>query len=306
MILLRDFLRLVRVVNLLYIVMTMYFVRHFLIAPFSENQQLGEFDFFLLVISTLLITASGYIINDYFDVKIDVVNRGGDIVIDKSISRRTAMLLHQLFNISATLLGFYVAWQADQVWLGLIQIFSITILWFYSTTFKRQAVIGNLVVSFLSALVVLVVFLFEINSNELGNEIRNMIFLYAVFAFIITWVREIVKDMEDIDGDRTENCRTMPIAFGIKAAKLSAVIISIFVMILIAVVILKHPAYSGIHNNQFVLSYIFLAVILPWMISCYMITRADSPKQFHQVSNLIKYIMLSGILSMPLFYMLNN
>lgn len=306
MIALRDFLRLVRVLNLLYMAMTMYFVRLFLITPFSEKLQLSHFDFFLLVVSTLLIAASGYIINDYFDLKIDVLNRSGNIVIDKSISRRSAMVMHQLFNITATVLGFYVAWKADNIWLGMIQIISITLLWFYSTIFKRQTVIGNLVVSFLSALVVLIVFLFEFYGNPIMSDVRNKIFLYTAFAFFITWVREIVKDMEDMEGDRSENCRTMPIVFGIKTSKFIAALISVFVIVLIAFVSFKYPDYTEIDSDPVVLFYILGAVIIPLILVCVLLARAETPRQFHRLSNLIKLIMLSGILSMPLFYMLND
>jgi len=294
MTLLRDFLRLIRSLNLIYIVLTMYFVRLYILQP-ADEAGLSDLDFALLVLSTVLVAAAGYIINDYFDVKIDVVNRKGEIIVDKTITRRKAMATHQLFNVVAVILGFYVAWKANALWLGFIPLVSVTLLWFYSTTFKRHIIIGNVVVSLLSAMVVIVAVLYESPKLELSRLSFILMACYSGFAFLVSMIREVIKDMQDVEGDRKDNCKTLPIVYGVRNSKLVTVIMNLLVMIFIVIVQAKGTFLLSEH------AYIVTLILLPLALNIYLVAKADTPVKFHRASNLVKFIMLTGIFSLPVF-----
>ena len=267
------FSRLIRLPNLLIIVLTQYLVRYCVLLPFMEisglKERFSHLDFALLVLSTVLIAAAGYVINDYFDTRTDRINRPERVVIDKGIKRRVAMALHILFNFIGIGLGFYLGYKAGVYKLGLIHAFSAGLLWFYSTDFKKQFLIGNIIVSLLTASVPLVVPVYELPlaktelrevndqadqmeakymhivqttgqviTEEQAKEIEyyrdqsgqyrayveqansnlnycfNIIALFAIFAFFASLIREIIKDMEDYEGDSLTGCRTMPIVAG--------------------------------------------------------------------------------------------
>jgi 4-hydroxybenzoate polyprenyltransferase len=228
-----SFLRLIRYINLLYIAFTQYLIQYTIIRPILAQAgvapTLDHLHFFLLVLSTILIAAAGYVINDYFDVMIDSINKPRRIVIDRTIKRRTAMLLHQFMTGAGVLIGFYVAWKAGNLKLGLIHPIVAGLLWFYSTGYKRQLLIGNIVVSFLTAMVVMIVALYEhhlfapsdAGVNAAAYSIFIIIFFYFLFAFLISLVRELVKDLEDVEGDRQYGCRTLPIVAGVQNTKLA-------------------------------------------------------------------------------------
>ncbi|MGB3074441.1 MAG: geranylgeranylglycerol-phosphate geranylgeranyltransferase, partial [Chitinophagales bacterium] len=217
-----SFLRLIRYVNLLYIALTQCLVQYTIIKPILGQAgvvpTLDVFNFSLLVLSTVLIAAGGYVINDYFDVKIDAINKPRRIFIDRTIKRRSAMLLHQALTGAGVLLGFYVAWKAGNIRLGFIHPIVSGLLWFYSTGYKRQLLIGNIIISFLTALVILIVALYEqhlfkpdtIAVNAAAYTIFILVFFYFLFAFLISLVRELVKDMEDVKGDELYGCKTLP------------------------------------------------------------------------------------------------
>src|SRR5437868_93848 len=160
------FLRLIRWLNLFYIALTQYLVQYTVIKPALTkwsrwNTTLDDVHFFLLVLSTILIAAAGYIINDYFDVKMDEVNKPKRIFIDRTIHHRTAILLHQFLTGAGVLLAFYVAWWAGNFKLGFINVIVAAFLWFYSSGFKKRVLIGNVIVAFLSAFVIPIVVLYE-------------------------------------------------------------------------------------------------------------------------------------------------
>ena len=167
---LKAFIHLIRFDNLLVIAITMFLTRYALMQPALVIRYpgiylpLAHFDFFLLSLSTLLIAAAGYIINDYFDVKTDRINKPQKLYIGNGVKRRQAILIHTFFNLMGLLLGVYVAYRASNVFLCLIQLFSITALWFYSTHLKKMVLIGNILVSLLSALVPLQILFFEYRS----------------------------------------------------------------------------------------------------------------------------------------------
>ncbi|TAN11173.1 MAG: ubiquinone biosynthesis protein UbiA [Chitinophagaceae bacterium] len=307
--LLGAFLKLVRYPNLVYIFLTQYLLQYCVIIPvfhtYNVSPTLTDGWFFLLSLSTVLIAAAGYIINDYFDINIDQVNKPERIIIDRIISRRWAILWHTTFNVIGVALGFLIGWKAGNPLLGITQLFCSGLLWFYSTSYKRQLLIGNISISLLTALTVLVVGFFEpqlyskinVSNAPAVYPLLRIILLYALFAFLISMIREIVKDLEDIKGDAWLRCRTMPIVYGVNASKDISYIISwilIGLIVFVQVIIFPHRWYITI-------LYLLVLVQLPLLAVNRKLSKAVTPKDFHYVSNLIKLIMLTGIISMVFF-----
>lgn len=272
-------LRLVRAPNLVIVVITQYLTRVFLIGPAEEWRAIiRDPYFFCLSLSTVCIAAAGYVINDYFDVKIDLVNKPERVVIGRYLKRRMAMGTHHVLNVIGILLGFLVSG-----WIFLINVASVTLLWFYSERYKRLPFIGNLIVSFLTALSFLLV-------TIPYPQNRHLVVIYAVFSFFISLVREVVKDMEDVRGDEAHGCRTLPIVLGFRKTKqLLYVIIFAFVLTLF---LMAH----SLENK--VLAGIFVALLLPLGFLVYKLVKADTRKDFAGLSTMCKLIMLLGLITM--------
>ncbi len=271
-----GFLRLVRLPNLLMLVLTQYLTRILLAGPRGEWRQiLSDPKMLVLSLATVCIAAAGYIINDYFDVKIDIVNKPDRVVIGRYLKRRVAMGAHQFFNVAGVLLGLLVS-----KWIFLINVLCVTLLWFYSERFKRTTLVGNLVVSLLTALSVLVV-------TVVYPQNRKLVFIYALFSFAITLVREIIKDMEDVRGDASSGCRTLPIVWGIRRTK---IVVYFLIAAFIATLYLMAHTLSNL-----TLAWLFTALLLPiaWLV--YRLVFADTRREFARLSALCKYIMLLGL-----------
>lgn len=274
-----GFYRLIRVPNLLIIALTQYMVRIFLIGPKSEwFHHLLEPSLFLLVLSTVFIAAAGYIINDYYDVKIDTINKPKRVVIGRMLRRRIAMGAHTVLNFLGLFIGLYLGFQ-----LFVFNFMAGFLLWLYSNQLKRLPFIGNFAIALLTAssLVVLAVYY---KQNEF------LIYTYAVFAFSISLIREIIKDMEDVRGDANFGCKTLPIVWGLRRTKILLYILVVsFVLILLSL--------ASYLNNQLIYYFlIFILIPLTWLII--RLVRADTKNEFGYLSKLCKFIMLIGILSM--------
>ncbi|WP_276367250.1 geranylgeranylglycerol-phosphate geranylgeranyltransferase [Chryseolinea sp. H1M3-3] len=269
-----SLLKLTRFGNLIIIALTQYFTAGFLIAMHTLN----DFKLFLLSLSTVSIAAGGYVINDYYDVKIDYINKPERVVIGKSITRRYAILFHIILSAFGIVLGFYLSWQ-----IAAVNILSVFLLWLYSNSLKRLPFIGNLTVAFLTGLSVIVVDIFYRTNNSL-------VIIYALFAFFMTLVREIIKDMEDLRGDNSFGCKTLPIIWGIRKTK---ILLYILLVLFAAIVILLNQLYRAL---PFKYHLIFLFVPLLWLL--YRLILADMKKDFTRLSIFCKVIMMLGILSM--------
>jgi len=280
---LRDFVagsvRLVRMTNLIIVVITQYFTRILLIGPRHEWKQiLADPSMFILSLSTVCIAAAGYIINDYFDIKIDIVNKPERVVVGRYLKRRWAIGAHQVLNVLGAVMGFFVSH-----WIFLINVFSITLLWFYSERYKRLPFIGNFIVALLTGMTLLILTV-QYPAN------RHLVMIYAIFSFFITMIREIVKDMEDIKGDEAHGCRTLPIVWGIRKTKTFLYFwIGLFIITLFSMA-------STLHN--FVLLSLFILLLLPISFLTYTLIRSDTRRDFRRLSNLCKIIMLLGLLTM--------
>jgi 4-hydroxybenzoate polyprenyltransferase len=227
-----HFLRLIRPINLIIIAITMYGVR-FYVLTINYIQPIHDdlIDFSLLVFSTLLIAAAGNIINDYFDVRADRINKPEKLILTKFIKRRWAILIHWIFNGIAFSIAMYLSARYESLWFVFIHLLSINALWFYSMLFKRKIMIGNIMIAALTALIpVLVVTYFKVgNSHSLpysefdsktwGVSIDfSFIYLLATFAFIQNFAREIIKDIQDVKGDVLIYVKSLPMVIGNKSA----------------------------------------------------------------------------------------
>lgn len=299
------FLRLIRWINLLFIIVAQYLFRYAIVEPvfhhYGVDMVLSEWQFLLVVLATLLIAAGGYSINDYFDVKIDQINKPDRLVVDRVFSRRQAILANWILTLGGVLLGGMVATLVGRWHLGGVFLLSAIALWFYSARFKRQPLIGNVVVSLLTALTIVVVALFEIwilhrpeEYDAPAGAVLTFVVLYGGFAFLISMVREIVKDMEDVQGDESHRCRTLPVVAGIRVARQVALVFGI--VLLVNLVILSLLEWRD-HNWE-VAVYGIVAVIVPWLYVLWLLSRADTRRQFGAVSGWVKAVMLAGILSM--------
>ena len=299
------FLKLIRTQNLLIIAFTQYMVRWCLLYPLllvhDFELQLSNFQFFLLVLSTVMIAAAGYIINDYFDVVIDKVNKPERLVIDKGVKRRVAMGAHVVINILAVLIAFYVSYQAGSMKLIIFHVLCATGLWFYSTNFKRQFLIGNILISLFTSLVPFIVGVYElmpvhkiyaemIDETSLNQEWRFVIGI-SFFAFITTLIREIIKDMEDVEGDERYGCKTMPIVIGMRASRNITIVLAVITMTFL--VYFQTIKWST--GNLVGSLYIGIGLQLPFIYLIYRIIMAKEKKDYKVAGNVAKLIMLLGV-----------
>ena len=306
------FFRLVRFQNLLIIAATQYIMRYCIIYPFLKinnfELQLNGFHFALLVLATVFIAAAGYVINDYFDTGTDRVNRPGEVVIDRSIPRRHAMVIHFILNFIGVAIGLYLSFYIKLPELALVFVLATGLLWFYSTHYKRQFLIGNFVVSIMTGIVPLMVILFEmpllnekyglvmISHQANFNYIFFWIMAFSFFAFLTTLLREIIKDAEDFEGDSAFGMNTLPIYIGQRNTKI--VIGSVILLCLgsLSLVFIRFLLYRGISLDYITAGYFLFFLFVPFLFLLYKIIIAESKIDFHIASQITKLIMLAGIL----------
>lgn len=300
------FLRLVRWPNLVFIVVTQLLFYYCILQPtIGVNLKLSLPIFGMLGLSSVLIAAAGYIINDYFDLNIDQVNKPDAIVVQRFISRRWAIFWHFIFSSIGIVLAFYVSWELRNPIIGFANFGCVILLWLYSTTFKKQLLIGNILISLLTAWVILVLYFAEMRISRFDDPDYILAFknvfkyavLYSGFAFIISLIREVVKDMEDREGDDRYGCKTMPIVWGLQASK---IFVGIWTVVLLASLVIIQVI--GLFKGWWIgVLFSLFAVILPLIRFLLDLKKAQTPADFHRLSTLIKVIMLAGILTLLFF-----
>ena len=308
------FLRLMRWPNLAFIAITQWLFYFCVIESLqaektSSLQPSQHLLFYLLMTASVLIAAGGYIINDYFDMHIDAVNKPDKVVVDKVVKRRWAILWHLVFSFSGVLLSLYISYKTGTWIIVIANIFCVLLLWFYSTTFKKKLLSGNIIISALTAWVIIVVYFFAgaaiINYNgwHIGKysfdikKLYKFTILYAGFAFIVSLIREVVKDLEDMHGDARYQCKTMPIEWGVPATKVFAAVWIIVCCAALAIVQL----YAWQSGWWFSAVYCIILIILPFIYILRELYKAVIPADYHRLSSYIKVVMLTGILSMIFF-----
>ena len=272
--LIRSILLLTRFWNLIILGLTQYCTVGFLISRSS----IYDPKLFFLVVSTILIAAAGYVINDYYDVKIDLINKPERVVIGKGISRRYAIFFHTALSITGVGIGFTLNWK-----IGLVNFFSSFLLWLYSNALKRLPFVGNLAVALLTGLSVFIV-------NLLFPPLHLLVIVYALFAFFIALLREIIKDTEDLKGDDTFGCKTLPIIWGVRKTKYFMYGLLVIFSLLVIVI--------HIWMTELPMTFFAWTLFLPMVALTGWLARADTVRDFHQLSQFCKAIMLAGIISM--------
>lgn len=305
--LIAGFFRLIRLPNLFFIALTQALFQFCIFYPLYGDS-LPDNDtrnFIFLCAASLFIAAAGYIINDYFDINIDEVNKPHKMVVDKIIHRRWAIAWHFILSTTGILLtglGLYVL---KQWYLILANMACVALLWFYSTKFKKSLLIGNIVIALLTAWSILFIFFSKVTVGDAidpGSASQPKFFrfaiLYAGFAFVSTLIREAIKDMEDMKGDAKYGCRTMPIVWGINATKVYIavwMIVLIIMLVIIQVYILQFKWWWAV-------GYGVVFVLLPLIMIFLKLFKASTEKDYHRLSTQVKLVILTGILSMIFFY----
>jgi 4-hydroxybenzoate polyprenyltransferase len=312
----KEFLRLIRWQNLLMVIITMVLIRYAVLAPLISkigvilikgsgeeipmSLQFPWYYFVLLVAATVFITAGGYIINDYFDIKTDLINKG-KIIVGTKIPRRQAMMWHSIFNIAGVAAGFYISYKAGYIWLGTLFLIVSGLLYFYSASYKRQFLIGNIIVALLTAMVPLLVVFYEwpalykyytINAIILPgiDFIIYWVGGFALFAFLTNLSREIIKDIEDFEGDLAYGRNTVPVVIGVLSSKILSVVL------ITVTIILLYLAWHFFVNDTITLIYLTVAIVFPLLVVIYKLLISNEKKQIHSASRIMKIVMLTGML----------
>ena len=293
-----SFLQLVRWKNLLMIAVIQVLFKYVYFPIFLVDETLSNLNFSVLVLATISIAAAGYIINDIFDIKADNVNKPQKVIINRIISIKRGYFYYNLLNVIGILAGLFVAYHSKK--LSFIALFIITalLLKLYNSNFKKIPLLGNIVISLLVSLSILIVGIFDIipavNEDNVVSQYYAFKVLtdYAIFAFMFMLLREIVKDIEDVNGDILLNMNTLPILFGRKRANKI-----VFMLSFVPLVLVTNYSFQNFSNTPFVLSYMLIVVLLPLLYFMTKILYAKTKKEYAFASNLLKIIMLLGMLS---------
>jgi 4-hydroxybenzoate polyprenyltransferase len=313
------FFRLIRWPNLVFILITQllfyWCISKRTFTKYQVFSYLQPIHLLLIIAASVFIAAAGYIINDYFDLNIDRVNKPHKLVVEKIIKRRWAIVWHLVLSAIGLCLSFCASLLIGD-WYFIITIANfccIVALWVYSTTYKRRLLIGNTLISALTAWVILVLYIaefphwFKVDAGYLQayNYSMEKLFkyavLYAAFAFVISLIREVIKDMEDMEGDAKYGCKTMPIVWGIPTTK---VFVAVWIVVLLgALTILQ---FYVLHFNRwmvglFYLIYSLAFIILPLAWILRRLYLAKVANDYHKISTIVKLVMFAGILSMIFF-----
>lgn len=313
----RDIAQLIRWQNLLMIAILMWVMEKWVAVPLIGRYEFEEvmpwYILLMLILSTVLVAAGGYVINDYFDIKIDRINRPDDVIVGERIDKKTAMRLSISLTAVGVVMGMTTAGLIGSWALGIVYVLTPGLLWFYSSTYKRQLIVGNLIVSFLTAMVpMLIAFanasilriyladivpIFEARGMTLDWENTLYAWLggFALMAFLYTWMREIIKDMQDEMGDRELECRTMPIKWGFVWSKVTVTVIAIGVC---ALLVWLHMSVLPFDHSWSSLAtrYLIFGILTPLGCALWLMWAAKIPSDYLNAQRVMKFAMFLGML----------
>jgi len=305
-----GYIKLIRPLNLLIVIVTMYLFRLCLVTAspyklFYVSAVLSNLEFLLLVLATVFIAAGGYVINDIFDVDIDSVNKPQKVIISNQVAETDAYNFYKILCVLGVVCTLILAFMTKNFRLATLPVIVMVILNFYAHTFKKQLIVGNFMIALCTSFTILLIALFEssykgeLSANEsyIRSGVAIAAVMYGAFAFLTTFLRELIKDIEDMKGDEQYDAKTIPIVFGIKGAKLTAYLLIFLLMGLLVSFAWFFPQV----NLKNVSYFIGFGLILPLLVLIFLIFRANSSKNYHLISNLIKVFMVLGIASMLYF-----
>lgn len=294
-----TYFKLVRWKNLLLITYSFLIIKFFLFKSLHLNTKLSVFQFTILLLAILLITASGYIINDIHDVKADLINKPKKVIVTKIISKETALRWYKITNTLGILAGVMLSIQLQKPTSAFIFLGTALLLYLYAKKLKGIALVGNLTVSFLIALCFLILPYFELPdlpNNQNYNVALTILIVLSLFAFSINLVREIVKDIEDINGDYALNIYTLPILIGRKRTKEIAAALCLFPLSLVIFMIVNFKETYKITSL-----YLLFSTLIPLLYIMFKLRTIKSKKKFHNISTILKIMMFLGINSVLIF-----
>lgn len=284
------FFQLIRWKNVLLILSTQVLIKFILIPKFETESTLSNQTFFLVVFSSIFIAAAGYIINDLFDVDIDAINNKNSVIITKYTTTSTVKLGYYLFNLIGIVFGISASFAINKPIFSFFFITIITVLYFYSKRLKSIALVGNITVSLLIGFSILIISFFEQLSYD--SFAFKIVVVYSVFAFAINLIREIIKDIEDIDGDFAAGLKTLPIIIGRKRTNTFMVILSSLLAISIIALLFLNKEL-----NNYLFYYGIIVVLTPLLYFISKLANTKSKNDYKKLSTLLKIIMVLGILS---------
>ena len=311
----RDYLMLVRWQNLLMTAIVLFVMEKWVATPILRAAYFGEqlpwWLLTLLILATVLIAAGGYVINDYFDVKIDAINRPDRLIVTRGVTKPEAMRLFQVLTAAGIVCGLITAACLRSWVTAVIFVFVPGLLWFYSASYKRQLIIGNLIVALVAALAPLLVaianiaWLKHLYGNVNGIDVLSLTTLphdiyawiggFAAFAFLGTFIREIVKDMQDVMGDRELECHTLPVVLGEPATK--GIVTALLLLMTGAIVwlawwVIPFPnGWNSLHAR-----YVVLGLLIPIACELWLIWSARISSDYRTAQSVMKFVLLMGVL----------
>ena len=306
----RNILQLVRWSNLFFLGALIYVMEKWVVVPILDDVAFGEqlpwYILLLIAAATILIAAGGYVINDYFDIKIDRINRPDQLIVTQYISKENAMRLSIGLSGVGMVCGLVAAWLLRSSTIAILFAIIPGLLWFYSSSYKRLLIIGNVTIALLSALSPMMVALANVAQLQLKystilpyttleHDIYAWVGGFSLFAFLLTWIREIVKDLQDQMGDRELECHSMPIVWGNTVTK-----IVVTVLIVLTTVLIGWFWYSllpfGHSWQSFSTRYIVLAIIIPLWGALWLLWAAKIPSDYRTCQQVLKLTMFLGML----------
>lgn len=306
----KDFWKLIRLNNLLFLVILMGLMQNYVVNPLLVQQhlpmQMPWYLVLLMIVGVVGVAAGGYVINDYFDVKIDAINRPDELVVTRTYTKQQAMLIFQISTAVGVVCGLAVAAVLRSMPLACIYVLVPGLLWFYSSSYKRQMIVGNLIVALSAGIVPLVVAI--ANQAYLGREFGEIIVYssftlliykwiggFALFAFVMTWMREIVKDLQDQQGDRELECHTIPVVLGETMSKVIVTVFTAGLLALMTIAVLYWLPGGMRWTSFYTRMYLFMVVAL----GCFMwqLWTSRVPNDYKHAQLLLKFIMFIGMMT---------
>jgi len=301
-----PYLKLIRPLNLAIITLTLFFIKYGFLQRFELPLALNNVWFTILVIATVFTAAAGYVINDIQDIDIDTINKPNRVIVGNTISEKAAFQFYIILNVLGVVGGGIVANHIDKPSLAIIFIIASASLYWYASSLKRVLVGGNLLVSILVALNVLLIVLFDIfpvlNTTENRNSyllFSKVILYFAIVAFYLNLIREIVKDLQDMNGDKNGGVKSLPIVLG-----RSRTTLVVFTMGVFALLILLLFCYYQLYDSSMLLAYFIFILGGGLLVFCIRSWNASTKKEYAFLSKLLKGIMFAGICSILLIHKL--
>ncbi|MBN9285915.1 MULTISPECIES: geranylgeranylglycerol-phosphate geranylgeranyltransferase [unclassified Flavobacterium] len=294
-----NFLKLIRYQNLIMIALMQLLFRYgFLKQQSGIALALSDFQYLLLVLATVCIAAGGFVINNIMDQETDSISKPDAVVVGRSISETMAYNIYIAVTVLGVGIGFYLSNVIGKASFSTLFIVIAATLYLYATSLKQSLLIGNIIVALLLSVSVIIIGVFDLypainDGNQAQMSVLFQILLdYALFAFIFNFIREIVKDLEDMDGDYNAGMSTLPIVLGkARATKV------VFALAFIPVLALIYYINKNLLGLQFVLYYALLCILGPLLYFIIKIWSAKTKTEFRFLSSLLKIILLFGILS---------